>query len=136
MVVVQAARLHELTCRRAACTTENSLLGRVLELVILLLLLALGFAALVYAWRRVRIEEQLADAIDLLVAALRAGAGVMSALENSAQEMRRPLKPLLEELLGRIQYGDDPQAVFGALQARVPLETFRLFGTVLSVHWE
>jgi Flp pilus assembly protein TadB len=46
------------------------------------------------------------------------------------------LKPQLDEVLGRIRYGDDAQAVLQALEQRVPLETFRLFTSALSVHWE
>lgn len=83
-----------------------------------------------------RIEEQLSDAIDLMVAALRAGAGAMGALENATSEARRPLRPQLEELLNRIRYGEDPQHALKALETRVPLETFRLFASALSVHWE
>ena len=83
-----------------------------------------------------RIEEQLADAIDLMVSALRVGSGATSALETAAQETKSPLKPQLEEVLGRIRYGDDAQAVLRALESRVPLETFRLFCSALSVHWE
>jgi Flp pilus assembly protein TadB len=83
-----------------------------------------------------RIEQQLSDAVDLIVAALQAGAGALGAIDNAAQEARRPLKPQLEEMLGRIRYGDDPQHVLRALEARVPLETFRLFAAALSVHWE
>lgn len=83
-----------------------------------------------------RMESQLADGIDLMVAALRAGAGTLGALDNTVQEAKSPLKPQLEEMLGRIRYGDDPQVVLKALEARVPLETFRLFGSALSVHWE
>ena len=83
-----------------------------------------------------RIEQQLSDAIDIMVAALQAGAGTMSALDNAVQEEGRPLRPQLEEVLGRIRYGDDPQAVLRALEQRVPLEVFRLFVSTLSVHWE
>jgi Flp pilus assembly protein TadB len=83
-----------------------------------------------------RIEEQLADAIDLMVAALRVGSGALSALEAVTAEARYPLRPQLDEVLGRIRYGDDPQAVLRALERRVPLETFRLFASALSVHWE
>jgi uncharacterized membrane protein (UPF0127 family) len=82
------------------------------------------------------IEVQLADAIDLMTGALQAGGGVTSALENAIAETRRPLRPQLEDVLGRIRFGDDPQAVLRSLAARVPLETFRLFASVLSVHWE
>jgi tight adherence protein B len=85
---------------------------------------------------RLRIEEQLADALALMVAALYAGAGAVSALEASVREARRPLRPQLDELLGRIRLGDDAQTALRALEARVPLETFRLFASALSVHWE
>jgi tight adherence protein B len=48
-----------------------------------------------------KIETQLADAIDLMVAALGAGAGVADALENVLRESRNPLRPQLEEVVGR-----------------------------------
>jgi Flp pilus assembly protein TadB len=83
-----------------------------------------------------RIEAQLADAIDLMVAGLRAGAGVFAVLETASAEVGRPLRPRFEELVGRIRLGDDPQTALKALEARVPLETFRLFAGALSVHWE
>jgi tight adherence protein B len=87
-------------------------------------------------WVTVRIEQQLADALDLMVAGLQAGAGTMAALDNAVKESRPPLRPQLEEVLGRIRYGDDPQVVLRALEGRVPLEVFRLFVSALSVHWE
>ena len=83
-----------------------------------------------------RIEMQLADAIDLMVASLRAGASVLNSLETALNETRAPLRPQLEEVRGRIRYGDDPAAVFRGLTARVPLETFRLFSAALTVHQE
>ena len=88
------------------------------------------------SWVTYRIEQQLADALDLMVAALQAGAGTMAALDNAVKESRPPLRPHLEEVLGRIRYGDDPQAVLRALEGRVPLEVFRLLVSTLSVHWE
>ena len=42
----------------------------------------------------------------------------------------------LEEVLGRLRYGDNPIAVFRGLARRVPLDNFRLFATSLAVHWE
>jgi Flp pilus assembly protein TadB len=86
--------------------------------------------------RTMLIEVQLADAIDLMTGSLQAGGGVTNAFENAIRETRWPLRPQLEEVLGRIRYGDDPQAVLRSLASRVPLETFRLFTSVLSVHWE
>ena len=83
-----------------------------------------------------RIETQLADSIDLMVGALRAGAGVLNSLDNAAQETRMPLREQLEEVVGRIRLGDNAQEVFQELTERVPLETFMLFSSALSVHWE
>jgi tight adherence protein B len=89
------------------------------------------------AERRVqKIESQLADAIDLMVGALRAGAGLTKALESALRESPPPLNEQLEEIAHRIELGDSPQAVFRALTERVPLETFLLFASALSVHWE
>ena len=86
--------------------------------------------------RTARIEIQLAEAIDLLVGSLRAGASLLSAFESALQESDRPLRPYLQEVAGRIRLGDDPRAAVSELPAHVPLETFRLFATSLSVHWE
>jgi tight adherence protein B len=86
--------------------------------------------------REALIEQQLADAIDLMVGALHAGASVPTALESALAEIRAPLRGQLEEMLGRLRYGDDPLAVFQALAARVPLDNFRLFSAALAVHWE
>lgn len=86
--------------------------------------------------RTIMIEEQLADAIDLMIGNLHSGGGVASSLESATRESRFPLRPQLEEVIGRIRYGDDPQTVLHALERRVPLETFRLFAAALSVHWE
>lgn len=90
-----------------------------------------------FAERRVqRVEVQLADAIDLMVGALRAGSGMMNALESAVRESQSPLHEQLDEMAGRIRFGDDPQAVFHSLPNRVPLETFVLFASALSVNWE
>jgi Flp pilus assembly protein TadB len=90
-----------------------------------------------WAQRRVqRLEIQLADAIDLIVGALRAGGGLLGALENAAHESRRPLRDLFDEMVGRIRLGDNPQDVFVGLTQRVPLETFQLFASALAVHYE
>jgi Flp pilus assembly protein TadB len=88
------------------------------------------------AVRTARIETQLADAIDLMVAALQAGASVADALENAMGEARSPLRPQLEEVVGRIRFGDDPRAAYQGLTERVPLETFLLFASALSVQSE
>ena len=88
------------------------------------------------ARRTAKDRGQLADAIDLMVGALGAGAGLLNALEHVLTECRPPLLAQLEELVGRIRFGDAPQSVFRGLVERVPLETFQLFSSALAVHWE
>ena len=68
--------------------------------------------------RSARIETQLADAIDLMVAALGAGAGITDALDNAMRESRGPLRPQLEEVVGRIQFGENPRTVYHGLTQR------------------
>jgi tight adherence protein B len=106
---------------------------------------AFGALAAVFAYlveegiaetRAARIESQLAEAIDLLVSSLRAGAALLAAFEVALQESRPPLRPYLQEVVGRIRLGDDPRDVISALATQIPLETFRLFSTALAVHWD
>lgn len=82
------------------------------------------------------LEAQLADAIDIMVGALGAGAAVGPALESAQTEIGRPLRPYLDEVIGRIRLGDDPLTVYRSLADRVPLETFLLFSSTLAVHTE
>jgi len=82
------------------------------------------------------LESQLADAIDIMVGALGAGAAVGPALEAAQVEIGKPLRPYLDDLIGGIRLGDDPLVVFRSLADRVPLETFLLFSTTLAVHSE
>lgn len=82
------------------------------------------------------LESQLADAIDIMIGAVGAGASVPAAIDAAIVESGRRLRPYLEELSGRIRLGDDPVEVFRSLAERVPLETFLLFSSALSVHWE
>ena len=83
-----------------------------------------------------RIEEQLADGIDMMVASLRAGSALLAALEATHRESRPPMKMELETIVGRIRVGEDPRDVVRELAFRVPLESFRLFSHTLLVHWE
>jgi Flp pilus assembly protein TadB len=83
-----------------------------------------------------QIEAQLASAIYLMVGSLRAGASLLAAFESALEEVGPPLRPYFQEVAGRIRLGDDPRTAVGDLQLQVPLETFRLFATSLTVHWE
>ncbi len=103
---------------------------------LIVLLLGIQLESHLAARSSLRIETQLADAVDLIVGALRAGASVADALEGAMRESRRPLRGQLEDVIGRIRLGDDPQMVYGNLAASVPLETFLLFSSALAVHAE
>lgn len=86
--------------------------------------------------RAARLEEQLTESIDLIVASLRAGAGSLDALDNAAREVREPLRAHLRELVGSIRLGESPKAALETLAQRVPLESFELFTFALAVHEE
>lgn len=91
---------------------------------------------LIYEKRLFQYEQQLAEAVDLMVAALHSGSTIVQALEIAANEIRFPLKPIFEEVAQRIHYGDDPKAVMRMLVEKLPTENFHLFATTLSVHWD
>jgi Flp pilus assembly protein TadB len=85
--------------------------------------------------RALRLEEQLAEAIHLATAALRAGASPTEALERATREALPPLRAHLDALVSRLRLGEDPQRALAELSERVPLHSFRLFATALGVQW-
>jgi Flp pilus assembly protein TadB len=119
--------LHYATGLTPAYIVSFALMAGVFTALILSSLLARKIALL---------EGQLADALDLIVSTLRAGASVSEALSEGAREAKAPLRPQLEEVLARLRFGEDPQDVFRDLAERVPLETYELFAMTLAVHWE
>jgi tight adherence protein B len=102
-------------------------------LVGVLVWIALGLRARAYA---LKVEGQLGDAIDLQIAALRAGASLLDALAVAAREVRRPLANAFGEAVGRLRLGEDPLEVFDDLQQLVPLDSMRLYTQALAVQWE
>ncbi len=99
-------------------------------------LLLMQFDSFFWERRNLRMEQQLADALDLMISGLHAGAGLFAALEITARTTPLPLKRQLDEVIGRIRLGDDAKTAYLAFQCRVPLETFRLFTTTLITNWE
>lgn len=86
--------------------------------------------------RAAALEVQLATAIDLMVAALNGGAALMDALDSAARESKEPLRSELQEILGRLRFGESPQQVFEDFAQRIPLEAYRIFCFTLGVHVE
>lgn len=90
----------------------------------------------VYDRRTLRLESQLADALDLMVAGLRAGSPLLAALQQAREESAEPLRGLLADTIGRLRLGAPPREVFSHLGARVRLESFQLFALAMAVHWD
>lgn len=99
-------------------------------------LVGLEIDAWILEWRYGQIETQLADTIDVLVASVGAGSSLSMSLAQAADYAPMPLRRELEEMVARLRLGDPPPDVFTILAQRVPLETFRLFTTTLSVNLE
>ena len=106
---------------------------------------ALGFDAGVVVWLRLsarherhlaRLEAQLAEALRLTAASLRAGLGRIDALHRAAEQVEAPLRPILLEAVGRLRLGEAPQDAFARLSQPVPLETFRLFAMIIATQWQ
>ncbi|MCG8588082.1 MAG: type II secretion system F family protein [Proteobacteria bacterium] len=86
--------------------------------------------------RLLRVEADLADAVDLLVGALRAGAGLGAAIDASVPNLPLPLRSLFEEMGRRLRLGDEPARIFAEPADRVPLPSFQLFALSLGTQWE
>jgi len=86
--------------------------------------------------RLAKLDTQLANSLDLMVAALHGGAGLAQAIESAAGETPEPLKSEWSELLGRMRYGESPVQVFDDFSKRIPLESYRLFSFTMIVHSE
>jgi Flp pilus assembly protein TadB len=86
--------------------------------------------------RLARLETQLANSMDLMVAALHGGAGLAQAIESASGETPEPIKSEWQEVLGRMRYGESPVQVFDDFSKRIPLESFRLVSFTMIVHSE
>lgn len=86
--------------------------------------------------RLARLEQQLANTLDLVVATLRAGGALMPALEAALADTAEPLQPFLRDVVTRLKLGDAPASVLADLTARLPSVSVRLFALTLGVHWE
>jgi tight adherence protein B len=91
-----------------------------------LLALAFGFAPLLYlvqarSKRRHQFEEQLPDALDLIVRSLKVGHPLSSAMGVIAREMAAPIGTEFRIAFDAISYGEDITTAFMNMSARVPV---------------
>lgn len=83
-----------------------------------------------------RLETQLADAIDIISAGIRAGSSLLNAIESAAEEVDAPLSPILTRVAERLRLGESPIRAFDRLRQRVPIETVQMFSLTVAVNLE
>ena len=84
--------------------------------------------------RRLRaFEAQLAESIDLLVGALRAGHGFLQGLESVASQMDEPMKGELARVLEEVNVGINPVEALTAMTVRIPSYDVALLVSAIAV---
>ncbi len=83
--------------------------------------------------RRARFEEQLSDALDLMVRSLRVGHPVSAAITTIAKEMPAPLGAEFAIASEEVTYGHDVPTAFRAMAKRIPAQDLGFLNVVLQV---
>ena len=86
--------------------------------------------------RKNKFTQQLPDALDLLINALKAGYSLQSAIEFAGRETAAPLGPELVRFHDESRLGIDVRTALVALQERVGTEDARMFVTSLLLQRE
>lgn len=86
--------------------------------------------------RRVRFGDQLGDLLQQLAASLRAGHGLMQAVEGAAREAESPTKEELRRLVTEIRLGRDFVTSLDAVADRMDNEDFRWVASAIRIHRE
>lgn len=86
--------------------------------------------------RKNKFTQQLPDALDLLINALKAGYSLQSAIEFAGRETTAPLGPELVRFHDESRLGIDVRTALVALQERVGTEDARMFVTSLLLQRE
>jgi tight adherence protein B len=91
-------------------------------------------ALIVRARRRTQaFEAQLAEAIDLIVNALRAGYGFLQALEAASRDLEGPIQEELARVVEEINVGANPAAALASIGDRIDSYDFGLVATAVTV---
>jgi tight adherence protein B len=83
-----------------------------------------------------RFEEQLPEAIDMLVSALRAGHSLMSAIGFLGQETREPLSGEFRKCFEEQNYGVDLRTALLSLGARMTVQDLQIFIAAVLIQKE
>jgi tight adherence protein B len=83
--------------------------------------------------RRTAFEAQLAEAIDLLVGALRSGHGFLQGIESVSKEMGDPMRAELVRVIEQVNVGVDPLDALQLMTERIISYDLALFVSAISV---
>ena len=83
--------------------------------------------------RRVAFEAQLAEAIDLMVGALKAGHGFLQAIEASATELKDPMKKELQRTIDQVNVGGSVVHALEDLTHRIDSHDLGLLAAAIAV---
>lgn len=106
---------------------------------------ALGVFGGVVGWRleerrvdrlALKLESQLADAVDLIVSSVRSGGTIVDAIGQAAERTDGIVGDELTEVVERLRIGQSARDVLAELRARIPLDSFRLFTFTIGTNWE
>jgi len=86
--------------------------------------------------RRRAFEEQLPDAIDLIVRSLKIGHPVTSAISVIAREMPAPIGPEFARVAEEVSYGHDLPTAIVQMQDRVPAPDLSYFSMAIQIQQE
>jgi tight adherence protein B len=86
--------------------------------------------------RMAKLEQQLPDALDLMVRALRAGHAFSSALKMAGEEMAQPLAGEFATVHDEVNFGVSLEQALGHLSERVPLTDLRYFVVAVLIQRE
>jgi tight adherence protein B len=85
---------------------------------------------------KMKFEEQLPDALDLIVRSLKIGHPVSSAIALIAREMPEPIGPEFGIVAEQISYGRDLPAAVLQMQERVPATDLAYFSMAVQIQME
>lgn len=98
------------------------------------ILVSAGFVPLPWMWvvrrraqRFAKLEQQLPEALDMLVSALRVGHSLITAIGAVGQEATEPLAGEFRKIFDEQNFGVDPRIAMTNLATRAPLPDVRIF---------
>jgi tight adherence protein B len=107
------------------------------------LLLSAGFLPLPFLYvrrkrtkRLFKLEQQLPEALGMMVSALRVGHSMMASLGAVAQESSEPIRGEIRKCFDEQNFGVDLRTAFMNLTERAPIQDFRIFVAAVLIQKE